>query len=213
MDITIVIPFNNGFQLLKKNINSFLNQDISYEFEILILNSCVKTKDADLMLLSNKIRVVHVDSHSFNHGLTRNLGVSNSNAKFLVYTVQDAKPLNNYWLKNLIEPMIKNNLNAICGKQIVDHSPRKNPIEWFRPIENNRIVIYQFNNINYDSLPIIEQKSINQWDNVNAAYLRLSLLELPFDKLMFGEDKMWCFKALKIGFKIAYSDFSRLRDG
>jgi hypothetical protein len=46
------------------------------------------------------------------------------------------------------------------------------------------------------------------WDNVNSAYLKASLLKVPFRKMMFGEDAQWAVDSINTDFKLAYTSFS-----
>jgi rhamnosyltransferase len=208
MKITIVIPFYKGLNLIKNAITKLDNQKTSFEYDILIINSSEPTYNEQLLNLSKRIKVIAIDSKSFNHGSTRNLALTNTSSEFLVYTVQDAIPLNENWLEFLIQPMIEHQLDAICGKQVVPRLEEYNPIEWFAPLDAPSLTIIQLPTSNYAALSLVEKTNYLMWDNVNAAYRRDVLLQYPFRPILFGEDRMWINEALNIGLKLAYTGFS-----
>ena len=49
--------------------------------------------------------VSHIDQEDFDHGATRNLGFSMSDAKIVVFMTQDAMPADSGLIENLIEPL------------------------------------------------------------------------------------------------------------
>jgi rhamnosyltransferase len=208
MKVTIVIPFYKGLCLIKNAITKLDNQKTSFEYDILIINSSEPTYNEQLLNLSKRIKVIAIDSKSFNHGATRNLALTNTSSEFLVYTVQDAIPLNENWLQFLIQPMIEHQLDAICGKQVVPRLVEYNPIEWFAPLDAPSLSIIQLPTSNYAALSLVEKRNYLMWDNVNAAYRRDVLLQYPFRTILFGEDRMWINEALNIGLKLAYTGFS-----
>ena len=208
MRVTIVIPFYKGFNLIKNAITKLDNQKTSFEYDILIINSSEPAYNVQLLNLSKRIKVIAIDSKSFNHGATRNLALTNTSSEFLVYTVQDAIPLNENWLEFLIQPMIEYQLDAICGKQVVPRLEMYNPIEWFAPLDAPSLTIIQLPTSNYAALSLVEKTNYLMWDNVNAAYRRDVLLQYPFRSILFGEDRMWINEALNIGLKLAYTGFS-----
>lgn len=209
-NVSIVIPVKNGLHWLKYSIPKMLNQEGINRLELIIIDSGSSDGIEDFLthFSDSRIKYYKIESSDFGHGKTRNLGVQLSVNEYIVFTVQDAIPVNNDWLVLLISPMIEHNLDAICGKQIVLDNLRKNPIEWNRPVESPTIKIIELNPTKYNELLSKEKKVLTGWDNVNAAYKKSILLKQPFSDVTFGEDAYWADTALKSNLKIAYNGFS-----
>ena len=90
--ISVVIPVKNGDSWLNETIPAILNQQVNGAIEIIAIDS--GSTDESLSILSKyPVTVVSIKPEDFNHGLTRNKGVSLAKGRFVVMTVQDAKPL------------------------------------------------------------------------------------------------------------------------
>jgi glycosyltransferase involved in cell wall biosynthesis len=208
IDISIIIPFKNQFLQLQRCICGILNQKIEMSYEIVILDSSDFSLESAIISLDSRINYFRILPDSFNHGMTRNQGVEFSNGKILVFTVQDSVAFDTHWLHNLVSPLIRENLDAICGMQIVDPKNHTNPIFWYRPTDEPSIRIININGEIFTKLSSIEKQKYTGWDNVNSAYTKQALLSLPFRDMMFGEDAQWAVDAIINDFRIAYTSFS-----
>ncbi len=210
IDISIVIPFRNLFHELENCISGILNQNIESKFEIIILDSSDESFEKSIISLSKQIVYKRIDPKTFNHGLTRQGALKFCKGKFVVYTVQDAVPVGRHWLKNLIQPLIDYNLDAICGQQVVIEDKSKNPLQWFRPIDKPSVKVIELSSERYIQMSPTEKRKLTGWDNVNACYKKESLEKLPFAELNFGEDAFWADQALKKGLSIGYTGFAQV---
>lgn len=210
IDISIVIPFRNLFHELENCITGILNQNIESKFEIIILDSSDESFEKLIYNLSNQIKYLRINPKTFNHGLTRQYALNFCKGRYIVYTVQDAVPIGNKWLYNLIQPLIDNNLDAICGKQIVLDDKDKNPVQWFRPLDSPEIRVVNVSPHEYNNKLPYQRRELTRWDNVNACYRKEILEKLPFANLNFGEDTFWADSALKNGLKIGYTCYSKV---
>jgi rhamnosyltransferase len=208
VDVSIIIPFKNEFIQLTRCIQGILNQQIQLNFEIIILDSSDNSLQIEIQQLSEKIKYFRILPNSFNHGFTRNEGVNFANGKVLVFTVQDSIAVDSFWLTNLVQPLLDNKLDAICGTQISNASEDTNPIWWHRPIDKPSIRFVDITSIEFNNLQSQEKKEYSGWDNVNAAYLKESLVKIPFRTMMFGEDAQWAVDAINSDLKLAYTAFS-----
>jgi rhamnosyltransferase len=206
-DISIVIPVKNGEDTLADCLDGIFTQKHDYSVEVIIIDSGSTDKTLDILENYN-VKVHHLDPQKFNHGATRNLGVSLSSAPFVVFTVQDAIPASNTWLKTLMNHFDHDHVAAICGQQIVREDINRNPLQWFRPSGNPEVLFVQESR--FDMLPANDQLRLCHWDNVNAAYRRSALQEIPFDTVSFGEDMTWAKKALSSGKTLVYDYRSRV---
>ena len=212
MLVSIVIPVKNGLKWLHKSLPVFLNQKIEGEFEIIILDSG-STDGLQLFLKDNNFKnvsLIDIESNSFNHGLTRNVGVKFAKGKYVVLTVQDAKPIDINWLQEMLNGFIDDEVMAVCGQQIVPHEHDKNPVQWFRPISKGGMKRCQFTKVEFSLMSKFNKKLYSSFDNVTACYRREALLKIPFDELFFAEDAQWSYNALQRGWAIVYNTNARV---
>lgn len=208
--VSIIIPVKNGDPWLEETIPAILNQRINGYLEIIVLDSG-STDNTKSILSKYPVKAYDIDPTQFNHGLTRNLGANLASGKYIAFTVQDASPVNEYWLQNMLAPFEDNMVVGVCGSQIVPHQFDKNPIEWYRPISAHNINFYQFPSKNeFEILSPELKRQICSWDNVNAVYRKDFLKMVPFQDVSFGEDALWARDALLNGAKIAYTSFGQV---
>ncbi len=155
------------------------------------------SSDNSIELLKNyDVRIVTVDPKQYNHGLTRNLGIDETDGDLIFFTVQDAWLSESDNLQKMIDWFLDESIMAVSGHQAVPHDKTMNPILWFRRYNEPIAEVRHWGKG-------VEMPSFS-WDNVNAMYRRSALSELPFEKTDFGEDQIWAFQALNKGWKIVY---------
>jgi len=208
--ISVVIPVKNGDAWLEKTIPAILGQQLQGGHEVIVIDS--GSTDNTLRLLDNyPVRVHHLPPSAFNHGGTRNLGVSLARGKYVVMTVQDATPADENWLNHLLAGFDDGNVAAVCGQQIVPHDRDKNPIAWFRPVDPAGIKKYAYPTpALFDALSPDQKRAVCRWDNVNAMYRKDVLEQLPFRKTEFAEDALWAADALRAGYSLVYNTAARV---
>lgn len=202
--VTVVIPVKNGDIWLKQVIPAILSQELEGGIEVIVIDSG-STDETIQILKTYPVRLIQIEANSFNHGLTRNLGAELARGKYVVMTVQDAKPVSNNWLKILLEGFTDNNVAGVCGQQIVPHHHDKNPVDWYRPISlpEQRKICFSTPE-EFSRLSAEDQLELCRWDNVNAIYRRDILLKIPFRHTDFAEDAVWARDVLSAGFAIVY---------
>jgi len=86
-----------------------------------------------------------------------------------------------------------------------------NPHEWFRPVSADSIrKVYYASREEFVCLSPDQLKKACVWDDVNAAYRKDVLLEIPFRPAFFGEDAMWAMDALERGYALIYDTSVRV---
>jgi len=207
--VTIVIPTFNAMGWFRDSYAKFLQQDYAGTWDILVIDS--GSTDGTLEFLNDQPRTtVHrIPSHEFGHGKTRNLGATLASGNLVLMTVQDARPRNSSWISNMVQALESNGLDGVCGKQAVPCDEDKNPMQWYRPInEPSEDDIFHKASVE-DASP---QKKLQacSWDNVNAIYRKSSLLSHPFRDVRFGEDMFWALDVLQANGKIGYTHRSKV---
>lgn len=209
--ISIVIPVKNGMDTLPKAIEGIKSQTCFDDCEVVIIDS--GSSDGSVAFLEQFpfVRVIPIDPKTFNHGMTRNLGVQNAKGDFVVLTVQDAVASDEFWLETMLLHFKDSQVAGVCGHQIVPHESDKNPHEWFRPQSKPRIKSVQFKNkSDFDALSPQDQRNACSWDDVNAMYRKSVMEQIPFEKVAFGEDMLWAKAALEHRHKLIYDYAARV---
>ena len=207
MKASIVIPTRNagpGFDALLKKLTA---QETGFDHEILVIDS--GSTDGTVELARRYGATVHRISRSeFDHGATRNLGVSLTRGEHVAYIVQDAVPLDERWLAAMVEDLEGDELVAgVYGRQI----PRPESSALTRVLVNGwptadleRREQYVSDPEDYPKLPPAERRSLATFDNVSSCVRRSVWEEIPFEQTVFGEDLRWGKRAVEAGYKIVY---------
>jgi rhamnosyltransferase len=207
--ISIVIPVKNGEASIKACLDGIFTQTLNDKLEVIIIDS--GSTDGTLELVKQyPVRLYQILSSEFNHGATRNLGVTYAKGEFVVMTVQDARPRDNKWLELMMEHFSDPEVAGVCGGQCVPHEPDKNPHEWYRPTKMDGFISYQFKKNEFDKLTNQQVRSYCGWDDVNAIYRKSILEAIPFLNVSYGEDFVWAYHALKNGYNIVYDSRAKV---
>lgn len=208
--ISVIIPVKNGAFWLEKTLRGITTQTLSKQTEIIVLDSG-STDDSLDISTRYKARIFHIDPASFNHGETRNIGVRQAKGKYVVLTVQDAWPTDEFWLQRLLDGFIHEEVCGVCGNQLVPHDKGVNPVAWSRPISEPQLREVWLENPNsFADLSPQLKKYFCGWDNVNAMYNKNFLLTHPFQPVLFGEDIQWAINTLVQGRTIVYNQAARV---
>jgi len=206
--ISVVIPVRNGIDTLRSCLDGIFRQTLKDRLEVIVIDS--GSTDGTLELLKGYPVIVHpIAPKDFNHGETRNLGISLARGEFVLLTVQDATPVADDWVEMMLSHFTDPEVAGVCGQQIVAHDPDKNPLQWFIPAGEARPWKIRFNDpAEFTALSGKEQHSYCNWDDVNAMYRVKG--KIPFRKLMFAEDTLWAKDALTAGRTIIYDYRARV---
>lgn len=211
--VSIVIPILNGGEIYKKVIRKVLQQDLPHAFEIIIIDSGSKDGSLEYTLALQRkhsnILVEQISKSEFGHGKTRNLGVSLSRGQFVAFLTQDALPVNNLWLKNIILPMQKDPKCAgVFGKHLpyddADIFEKDSLFHHFNGF-GKKITYYEIEDrYRYKVDPGYLHHLCFYSDN--SSCLRKSIWKkIPYRDIEFGEDQMFAKDILEAGYKKAYS--------
>jgi len=202
--ISVIIPVKNGAATIRQCLQSLVGQTIARQMEIILIDSG-STDDTTRIAAEFPARVLSIPAESFNHGLTRNLGVDSAKGEFLYFTVQDARLAAEDALQRMVDHFTDKEIMGVCGKQAVPAETDKNPVHWHRPISAPGVQRHHFPDAAlYTSLPARRRLELSRWDNVNAMYRRCALQQLPFIQADFAEDMFWARSALEKGWAIVY---------
>ena len=100
--VSVVIPVKDGERYLDPALKAVFSQNINAEYEVIIVDSGSRDRSSDI-IKKYPVRLYQIDAEDFNHGLTRNLGVSKAQGNYVILMTQDAVPRNKRWMRELVD--------------------------------------------------------------------------------------------------------------
>lgn len=199
--LSVIIPVKNGGRTLEKCLSSIRNQTIQ-NIEIIILDS-MSDDDSREISLKYDAKIIDIPAGTFNHGLTRNIGVKASSCELLYFTVQDAWLSENDLLEKMVRHLKDHSVMAVVGHQATPWGHLdKNPAYWYKRFSDTQVILRYFPKGEFTRLTNIDKFKNSRWDNVVSMYRKSALLSIPFAKTDFSEDWMWANEALANGYKL-----------
>ena len=192
VEISIVILTKNAGRRFKKILTSIFDQEIDKKFEVIIIDSGSKDKTLEIARKFPVAKILEIKPEEFDHGKTRNLAVNLCQGKYIVFLTQDALPVNNQWLKNLILPIENDKVAATFSRQI--------------PYRTTNLFQQYFQLFVY---PKKEKTSLLGnifFSNVSSAIKKDLLEKIKFkENLPMSEDQAWAKEVIEAGYEIVYS--------
>lgn len=209
--VSVIIPTRNAGPEFVKLLQAIRSQRKVDDVEILVLDSA-SSDDTVAVAEAHGARVIPVDPATFSHGGTRNLGASLARGAYLVFLVQDAMPINVYWLYRLTAPLEADpELVALCTRQVLppdadvpflartDHHDLTKLIYDFQA--GDYTVCAQYSDEWWEQLPDYEKRRLPFFDDVCSCIRADFFQQEPFLALVNAEDIEYGFRLLKMGYK------------
>ena len=205
--VSIVIPTLNagpGFEDLLEKISV---QEGNFDREVLVVDS--GSTDGTDELARRYGAIVHqISKAEFNHGATRNLGISLARGEYVILTVQDAVPFDERWMAAMVENLERDErVVGVYGRQI----PHPDSSALTRVLVNNlatagleRREHFAGGPEQYRKMPPVKRRRLAAFDNVSSCLRRSVWKEMPFEKTNFGEDIRWGKRVVEAGYKTVY---------
>jgi glycosyltransferase involved in cell wall biosynthesis len=194
-DVSVVIPTLNGGAKLEACLTSIRNQQTDLRIEIVCVDS--GSIGPELETMRRLCDIVHaIDKRHFQHGLTRDLGARLSSGRWLVFLTQDAVPVGDLWLQQLIEPLRVDRTARVAAVQggIQEVADQLKRFYWdscgerFYFTRESRGWIERFRGIGFST--------------VHCAIRRDVWQRHPFGSTPMMEDKKWQREVVDAGFEI-----------
>lgn len=206
MRCSIVIPTKNGGPLFVHVLEQLKGQRLWHAVELIVVDSG-STDGTQEAARRVGAKVVEIPPADFNHGATRDYGISLASCEIVVLMVQDAVPNDQHLLDALLMPFDDPKVAGVYARQIpqpdADPLTRRKLDNWLtaRPEREVKSVVSP---AWYESLPPIEKYFFCNFDNVCSAIRKAAWQEHRFGNVGFGEDIDWAERVLKAGFSIVY---------
>lgn len=101
-EVSVIIPTLNGAAFLPGLVESLWRQSLPVK-EVIIVDS-QSSDGSSKIACSLGAKVLEVDRGSFDHGGTRNLAAGEARGNILLFMTQDARPVSNRLVEELVEP-------------------------------------------------------------------------------------------------------------
>jgi rhamnosyltransferase len=202
----VVLTLNAG-PGFAATLDGVFAQRADSDFEVIVLDS--GSTDGTPELARARGAAVHgVPLATFDHGATRDRGLSLAAGEYVALLVQDAVPLDDRWLAAMIEDLEDDPLVAgVYCRQLPrpESSPLARVLVTDAPTAGHeRREQHAGGQECYRTLPPARRRELALFDNVSSC-LRHSVWEkIPFGRTGFGEDLRWGKRAIESGYKLVY---------
>lgn len=214
---SVFIPSYNAGEDFQKVLQRLTSQKCDFSYDVLVIDSGSTDGTVELVKsFSGKgVRLEEIRQSEFQHGRTRNLGISITEGDYVAVLTQDALPKDEKWLANLIAGFDRGPLVAgVVGRHQAypEHGPfiandirahfdalglLPSPIDMTVGLPTNY----------YPGSTTWRMLAYFYSDN-NSAMSRSVWKEIPYPEIDWGEDYVWASLVIKAGFQKAYVDDS-----
>lgn len=115
--ISIIIPVYNVEKYISYCLDSVINQTLK-DIEIILIDDCSTDNSNNIMvnyaLFDNRIKIFYNDTN-MGAGFSKNVGLKNSNGKYIMFLDPDDLYYSQDTIKNLYEVISKHNVALACG--------------------------------------------------------------------------------------------------
>ncbi len=205
--VSIIIPTWNGGEIFKQSLKALSEQKYDGEKQLIVIDSGSTDGTCEAAIEAGA-ELIKIDQRDFHHSRTRNEAVTITKHDKVVFLVQDAIPISDKWLSDLIYSIANNDIAAAYGRQ-VPHTDAdlyaRFEIEYHSAYLGQESMIQAIDSLDeFTELPYDEALRRVRFDNVCAIYKREQLTKTPFPDVPFGEDMAWAFEVMKKGYKVMY---------
>ncbi len=203
---SIVIPSKNGGDLFHKALAAWAKQTLWQECELIVIDSGSQD-DTVRFAKQAGAKVFEIPPSEFNHGTTRDYGISLASSEYVILTVQDAVPAHDRVLELLVSALQAPEVGGVYARQIpqpdADVLTKRNLDRWStgRVQREDRFIPDQSW---YEALSPMEKHLLCSFDNVCSALKKSVWQQVKFGKVDFGEDIDWSRRVLFRGHHIIY---------
>lgn len=200
--IDVIIPVYKPDEKLKHLVSHLRKQTIKPNRILLIHTEASDTKEIKEAFESiDTVKLYHIKKEEFDHGGTRNYGASLSDSPFVLFMTQDAVPVNQHLVEELIKPFEDNMVAAVYGRQLAGSDagmierytrtfnyPKESSVKSKEDLERLGIKTYFCSNV-----CAVYRKEVY---NRQGGFVRHTI---------FNEDMIMAANIIQQGYKIAYA--------
>jgi glycosyltransferase involved in cell wall biosynthesis len=207
-----VIPTYNGGDLFRRVLERAAGQATRFDYEVLVVDSSSTDGTAEFVReFGGRVRLHGISKADFQHGRTRNLAISMTQADHIALLTQDALPADDGWLAKLVGGFSAGEkVGGVVGSHRAypehDAFAARDVGAHFHRLHDYGVVLSLER-----GLPSFIYPGGHQWQDAlqffsdnNACLLRAAWEILPYPEVEWGEDQLWAWRLLQLGFEKAY---------
>ena len=203
--VSVIIPTLDGGAALDACLEGLSTQREVGPVEIVIVDSESRDGRPEKAAQAGA-KVLTIAREAFRHGAARDQGARAASGKFLVFTVQDARPANDGWLHNLLAPLEAGEASASTSRILP--RPEANPLARRTvldlPMASSTPSLADPGIVDPDGLEPAALRRFVIFDDVASAIRTDVYREVPFRPVAMAEDLVWGLDALRAGHRIAF---------
>ena len=206
-DATVVIPTKNGGELLHQVLDRIAGQVTQYTYEVICVDSGSTDNTLDIIRESGA-RLIQIPPEDFGHGKTRNLGAGEGSGEFICFLTQDALPVHESWLENMLnamkmDPQIAGGFGRHLPYPGCNFIDERDINGLFAGFGEKDTVYWNEDPQRYENDP--GYRSVLAFFSDNNSCLRRSVWQqYPYPDVDFSEDQIWMRQMIEKGYKKVY---------
>jgi len=203
---SLIIPTKNAGDLFKRVVDGLRAQTCWNNIEFIVIDS--GSTDETIAVARSAGAIVHtIPPSEFNHGATRDYGISLASNDYVVLMVQDAIPYDDFLIERLLSALSEEGVAGVYARQIpqptADVITKRNLNLWLTGELERKVKAIEDPD-RYENLPPMEKYRFCNFDNVCSAINKNIWKQEQFGRIAFGEDIDWAERVLRQKFKIVY---------
>lgn len=208
---SVVIPTYNAGAGFKAVLDAVVAQKSPWPFEVLVIDSGSTDETLDIVRAAPAVTLHQIDGKTFDHGETRNLGVSLTSGEFIAFLTHDALPFNDRWLHNLVTAIErKPEAAGAFGKHLAYNTAsaftKRDLNAHFEQFMHQPLYVgSETDKKRYDSKDEQWCQMLHFYSDNNSCMRRSVWEEIPYRKTAFGEDQLWADDIIKAGYTKVYA--------
>jgi rhamnosyltransferase len=205
--VSVLLPTFNGAATLPAVLAAVRAQQAPFAYEVVAVDSG-STDGTSSILEAHGCRVLRIAPGTFNHGLTRNLGIEACRGALIALLVQDAVPQGDAWLQALTAPLrgdprVAGSYSRQRPRPDASAVTRHYLAGWLACSETARTARLAGPH-ELLALPPSERYLRCVFDNVSSCVRRSTWERHPFPETPIAEDAEWARDVLLAGHALAY---------
>ncbi len=210
MKASVIIPTKNAGRQFERVLDAVVAQQAPWAFEVLVVDSGSTDGTVELVRATDGVRLHEIPPEEFGHGKTRNLGVSLTSGEFIAVITHDALPVNDRWLRELIDAAEQSDdIAGVFGRHL--------SYEHDGPFMERDLRLHFDGFTQWPAVMRLDDperyrsdqgyRQLLHFFSDNNACLRRSVWEkIPYPDVDFAEDQLWAQQIIEAGYARAYAD-------
>lgn len=211
--VSVVIPTKNAGPEFRIVLEAIFGQAIPFQFEVIVVDSGSTDETLDICQ-TFPVFVQTIPPQDFGHGATRNLGCQLARGEYVLFLVQDARPVDSDWMYALVRaleevPEAAGAYSCHLPRPDADYLSRVIAEYWSRR-HPERMVQTIGDGVEFAALSLEEKQERCTFNNVSGMIRRAVWEKHHLPNIPYAEDLAWAHIVMQDGWHIIYEPQSRV---